>query len=247
MVGGITIESLEETIEGGTEEMKGTIAAGITGRREKGKIEGEKRGMIEGITGERTDLTGEMVEGMIEGMTEKGGEETRKVLKTEVTGKEDGMTVEMTGKIIELTVGEIIASRGRRKVGRMQMEKGRRREVTAGGIIGEAIIGKIIARIVGMIGEEIEKTVEGTGTIIEEGSEVIVKGMMEDAPIMRTGESAIMNEERGVRMKGVRGTNGRIEITDSPRSTRRKSRRWRRGKRGMLNPPKLLLKNPKRR
>merc|ERR1719494_498489 len=125
MVGGITIENLEETI--------GTIAAGITGRREKEKIEGEKRGMIEGITGERTDLTGETVGGMIEGMTEKGGEVTRKVLKTEVTGKEDDMTVEMTGKIIELILGEIIASRGRRKVGRMQKEKGRRREVTAEG------------------------------------------------------------------------------------------------------------------
>merc|ERR1719494_1179619 len=125
MVGGITIENLEETI--------GTIAAGITGRREKGKIEGEKRGMIEGITGERTDLTGETVEGMIEGMTEKGGEVTRKVLKTEVTGKGDGMTVEMTGKIIVLIVGETIVSRGWRKVEKMQMEKGRRREVTAGG------------------------------------------------------------------------------------------------------------------
>merc|ERR1719494_1777826 len=116
MVGGITIENLEETIEGGTEEMKGTIAAGITGRREREKIGGEKRGMIEGITGERTDLTGETEGGMIEGMTEKGGEQTRKVLKTEVTGKGDGMTVEMTGRIIELTVGEIIASRSRRKV-----------------------------------------------------------------------------------------------------------------------------------
>merc|ERR1719494_1714104 len=113
------------------------------------------------------------------------------------------------------------------------MEKGRRRELIAE---GEVIIVKIIARIDGMIEE-------GTGTIIEEGSEVIEKGMMAGAPIMRIGESAIMKEERGVRMKGVRGTNGRIEITDSPRSTRRKSRRWRRGKRGMLNPPKLLLKN----
>merc|ERR1719494_1604206 len=186
MVGGITIENLEETIEGGTEEMKGTIAAGITGRREREKIGGEKRGMIEGITGERTDLSGETVGGMIEGMREKGGEETRKVLKTEVTGKGDGMTVEMTGRIIEVTVGEIIASRGLRKVERMQMEKGRRREVTAEGIIGEVIIVKIIVRIEGMIGEEIERTAEEIGTIIEEGSEVIEKGMMAGAPIMRT-------------------------------------------------------------